>query len=318
MTDTMDPATFAKECLKPFAPNVIGKLPRVTCPTCSDRDKNCTQHAKGRCAECFQYISTAHIHIDFVGHAPLTARLLELDPLWAWEPMAYDPDGSPLIKTRGKQSTMWIKLTIQGITRPGVGIAPSSKEELEKELIGDALRNAAMRFGLALDLWAKGDLIGEYGEPVSTKADQGETPPASEPAPAAARQAPPAKKAATAPRKATTAPPAKKAATPPPAKKAATTGPTRPAPAPAAEEQGLDDPVKLFAKIPKPKRQEAMAALADSPIESDEGMIALWPFPSDKTRGDDGEPISAETLEFARGEAVDALRAWAAEAGIEL
>ena len=30
--------------------------------------------------------------------------------------------------------------------------------ELEKQLISDAIRNAAMRFGVALDLWAKEDL----------------------------------------------------------------------------------------------------------------------------------------------------------------
>ena len=30
-----------------------------------------------------------------------------------------------------------------------------------KEVIGDALRNAAMRFGAALDLWHKGDLHGD-------------------------------------------------------------------------------------------------------------------------------------------------------------
>jgi hypothetical protein len=32
-----------------------------------------------------------------------------------------------------------------------------------KERIGDALRNAAMRFGAALDLWHKGDLHGDDG-----------------------------------------------------------------------------------------------------------------------------------------------------------
>src|SRR5690606_24225265 len=33
----------------------------------------------------------------------------------------------------------------------------------EKEVIGDALRNAAMRFGAALDLWHKGDLHADDG-----------------------------------------------------------------------------------------------------------------------------------------------------------
>ena len=38
--------------------------------------------------------------------------------------------------------------------RIGVGDGKSAKE-----CIGDAIRNAAMRFGVALDLWAKDDLV---------------------------------------------------------------------------------------------------------------------------------------------------------------
>jgi hypothetical protein len=40
---------------------------------------------------------------------------------------------------------------------PGYGSCPANQNEAEKVLIGDALRNAAMRFGVALTLWAKGD-----------------------------------------------------------------------------------------------------------------------------------------------------------------
>jgi hypothetical protein len=57
---------------------------------------------------------------------------------------------------------LWIKLTVCGITRLGYGHAEQSNfKEIgsrEKEVIGDALRNAAMRFGAALDLWHKGEL----------------------------------------------------------------------------------------------------------------------------------------------------------------
>ena len=179
----------------------------------------------------------------------------------------------------------------------------------------NSLRNAAMRFGLALDLWAKGDLIGEYGEDVVTRDQE----PAGDAQPeAAARQAKPAaKKAATAPRKAATPPPAKKAAQAKPVAKKAATPPPRPAPAPPAAE-GPEDPNKLFRAIPKELRQEAMAELTANPVEADEGVIGLWPFPTDKTRGENGEPISEETLEFVLGEAVDTLRAWATHKGIEL
>ena len=56
---------------------------------------------------------------------------------------------------------MWIKLTVCGVTRLGYGDAGAKKGgDAMKERIGDALRNAAMRFGAALDLWHKGDLHG--------------------------------------------------------------------------------------------------------------------------------------------------------------
>jgi hypothetical protein len=42
-----------------------------------------------------------------------------------------------------------------------------------KEAIGDALRNAAMRFGAALDLWAKSDLREAQAEHPKTAEDEG-------------------------------------------------------------------------------------------------------------------------------------------------
>ena len=39
-----------------------------------------------------------------------------------------------------------------------------------KERIGDALRNAAMRYGAALDLWHKGDLHADDAEPATNDA----------------------------------------------------------------------------------------------------------------------------------------------------
>ena len=57
---------------------------------------------------------------------------------------------------------MWIRLTVCGVTRLGYGDAGTkSGGDAIKEVIGDALRNAAMRFGAALDLWHKGDLHGD-------------------------------------------------------------------------------------------------------------------------------------------------------------
>ena len=142
---------------KPFDPQVVGKLPRVTCGACSK--KNCQQHKPAKCQVCGAWISTAHIHLDYVGHAEVTDRLLSADPAWNWEPLAWTEDGMPKF-TKGASGEMefWIKLTVCGITRLGVGSVAGNAFDAEKQLIGDALRNAAMRFGVALDLWAKEEL----------------------------------------------------------------------------------------------------------------------------------------------------------------
>jgi hypothetical protein len=60
---------------------------------------------------------------------------------------------------------MWIRLTVCGVTRLGYGAADGKQGgDAVKEIIGDALRNAAMRFGAALDLWHKGDLHADEAE----------------------------------------------------------------------------------------------------------------------------------------------------------
>jgi hypothetical protein len=61
---------------------------------------------------------------------------------------------------------LWIKLTVCGVSRFGYGAADGKTGgDAVKEMIGDALRNAAMRFGAALDLWHKGDLHVDEDEP---------------------------------------------------------------------------------------------------------------------------------------------------------
>ncbi len=141
----------------PFAPELVGKLPRVTCRACSEG--RCGDHQKSKCDECGNYISSRHIHIDYVGHADVTDRLLSVDPEWDWQPKAEDEHGLPLFDTdkNGGPVGLWIRLTVGGVTRLGYGSCPSNQNDAVKVLIGDALRNAAMRFGVALDLWAKGD-----------------------------------------------------------------------------------------------------------------------------------------------------------------
>lgn len=132
---------------EPFPPDRIGLLPRAT-----SRDAK-----PGLCGTCGKWHKQPAIHLDYVGHGAVTERLLDVDPEWSWEPVAYDDHGLPAISRRGEMAVLWIRLTIGGVTRFGVGTARAVKDDVEKELIGDAIRNAAMRFGVALDLWVKGD-----------------------------------------------------------------------------------------------------------------------------------------------------------------
>ena len=170
-------AEFVAACRQQFAPEMIGKLPKGYCKMCAEKGvSQCPDHHwVNNCPECGgSHSSAITFHADFVGHAHVTARLLNIDPVWNWEPVAWATDGTPLIKLTDTTAMMWIRLTIGGITRLGVGTAPRRKDDMLKELIGDAIRNAAMRFGIALDLWAKGELEEPIVETWSGDADLAE------------------------------------------------------------------------------------------------------------------------------------------------
>lgn len=138
----------------PFEPHQVGKLPK---PTKAQTDAVKADPSKGvRCKICGGWHHPQVVHLDYVGHAAITDRLLNVDPAWSWEPLALDAQGLPAKDNIGG---LWIKLTILGVTRLGYGDATGkSGGDAIKELIGDALRNAAMRFGCALELWHKGEL----------------------------------------------------------------------------------------------------------------------------------------------------------------
>jgi len=109
------------------------------------------------------YLPKGGTQLAYVGHAALTDRLLDADPQWTWEPLALDARGLPALDEAGG---MWIRLTVCGVTRLGYGDAGQKKGgDAMKERIGDALRNAAMRFGAALELWHKGELHQAEPEP---------------------------------------------------------------------------------------------------------------------------------------------------------
>lgn len=96
------------------------------------------------------------IQLDFVGHADITRILIEIDPLWSYEPCGWD-NGRPAIHIENGMATMWAYLIIHGKKMLGVGSVRADKQELDKELVGDFLRNAAMRFGISLALWTKNE-----------------------------------------------------------------------------------------------------------------------------------------------------------------
>lgn len=113
---------------------------------------------KGNCDVCGKYHGLPALHLDYMGHAEVTLALIDIDPDWNWEPMAIDPaTGGPLIGVQDRRLVMWGRLTVLGKTMPGVGTCETAKSDPEKELIGDFLRNAAMRFGVGTKLWSKAD-----------------------------------------------------------------------------------------------------------------------------------------------------------------
>jgi hypothetical protein len=139
----------------PFKPEQIGKLPKPSKRQTEEVKKN--YKAGIRCNLCGGWHHPSVVHLDYVGHAAVTDRLLEVDPFWTWEPLSIGEDGLPVFDGNGG---LWIKLTILGQERFGYGHPDNKKGgDAIKEAIGDAIRNGAMRFGVALDLWHKGDLL---------------------------------------------------------------------------------------------------------------------------------------------------------------
>lgn len=150
--ERLTPEAMAK-LAEPFAPECVGKLPK------------------------------GGVMLDYVGHANITARLNAVDPLWTWQPFAVDEHGLPAMdyNAAGQPVGMWIYLTIFGKTLPAYGDGKG-----QKEIIGDALRNGAMRFGVGLYLWSKDELEGCEVPATATPAPRQQPAPASQRAPQAA------------------------------------------------------------------------------------------------------------------------------------
>lgn len=163
------------------APETLAKLPK---PYKKD-------NPKGQCDVCGGYHGLPAMHLDYMGHAEVRLALIEIDPLWNWEPMGLTEEGTPVITKEGGLLVMWARLTVLGKTMPGVGTCESSKAEPQKELIGDFLRNAVMSFGVGTKLWSKAtdadpagsDEGGGYDQP--RRSGRSAEPAADRPAPSA-------------------------------------------------------------------------------------------------------------------------------------
>lgn len=180
MTTTPDDQATIKQITLADIPKVYAQPPAETLaklPKPYSKDS-----PKGKCDVCGGFHGLPALHLDYMGHADVTLALLAIDPDWDWEPCAVDPmTGAPAISAEGgKRLVMWGRLTLLGKTRLGVGTCSIGKEDPEKELIGDFLRNAAMRFGIGTRLWSKadGDLGGSgeagFGRERTSTAQQGQ------------------------------------------------------------------------------------------------------------------------------------------------
>ena len=97
------------------------------------------------------------VTLDFVGHADITRILIEIDPMWSIEPVAVDEAGLPARAKIGNMIQAGFRMTLLGHTRYCVGSVEDRKADVGKELLSDAIRNGAMRFGVALSLWTKAE-----------------------------------------------------------------------------------------------------------------------------------------------------------------
>jgi len=140
--------------------NVVVYLPRYSGPRDTPKDKR----KRGTCEICHGYHEMPATHFPYMGHADVTLALIDIDPAWSWEPCSYDETGSPQIVAKNGRLILWGWLTIHGVRRLAVGTCDSTKNEPEKELVGDLLRNGAMRFGVGTALWSKAEIHDQEDE----------------------------------------------------------------------------------------------------------------------------------------------------------
>ena len=73
--------------------------------------------------------------LDYVGHAEVTRILLEIDPLWTIEPVAFDEAGLPARVKIGTMVQAGFWMTVLGHRRYCVGSVEDRKVDIGKELV---------------------------------------------------------------------------------------------------------------------------------------------------------------------------------------
>lgn len=140
----------------PFPQSEIERLPKPV----SRQDETKARCEQGSRASADGYYCggwhTRSLHLSYVGHAGITTRLNTVvgPENWSWEPVAWTNEHIP----HYNGGEFWIALTILGVTKYGVG---DDFNRSGKQAIGDALRNAAMRFGVGTYLWSKSEAAQE-------------------------------------------------------------------------------------------------------------------------------------------------------------
>jgi hypothetical protein len=135
----------------PFPAHQVSKLPKPTKKQTEDVRNDFKQGI--RCDLCGAWHHKDLVHLDYVGHAALTDRLLECDPSWNWEPVSMDAGGLPMLDAKGG---LWIKLTVCNVTRLGyVGDAVMAEFGHTAQNLALKAENGAMGI-VHIDSWGSG------------------------------------------------------------------------------------------------------------------------------------------------------------------
>lgn len=141
MSDFANDKAVRDALRKEFPASELGKKPQ---PYKKDSQK-------GKCGECGGFHGLPAIHLDVVNHATVTNRLNDAVPDWHYTVDAEYPGSGKGFGVRGT-------MTVGGISRIEYGDGKDPKEA-----VSDFIKRGAMRFGVAIDLWAKQELAG-YGD----------------------------------------------------------------------------------------------------------------------------------------------------------